>query len=156
MTVFSLTYMSPKAQVRPSKHSRAIAPITHDLKHTHTPYIIVFSSAVPSTFIPAVVCHFFFIIFFSFSLKATRFLISNAQHAAPVYKEKQTRCVRLRVFPICIFIKFLDEGKSVSTAQSFFLSFLSQKCQVKQFIMQYRNQMTSSKMCEKSNLAEWN
>lgn len=32
ITVFSLMYMRPKAQVRPSKHSRAIAPITHDLR----------------------------------------------------------------------------------------------------------------------------
>lgn len=32
ITVFSLMYMSPKAHVRPSRHSRAIAPITHDLR----------------------------------------------------------------------------------------------------------------------------
>lgn len=31
-TVLSLTYMRPKAQVRPSRHSRAMAPITQDLK----------------------------------------------------------------------------------------------------------------------------
>src|SRR4029434_4755170 len=32
MTVLSLTYIRPKAQVRPSRHRRAIAPITHDLR----------------------------------------------------------------------------------------------------------------------------
>lgn len=32
ITVFSLMYMRPKAHVRPSRHSRAIAPITHDLR----------------------------------------------------------------------------------------------------------------------------
>ena len=31
MTVLSLIYMSPKAQVNPNRQSRAIAPITHDL-----------------------------------------------------------------------------------------------------------------------------
>ena len=31
MTVLSLIYMSPKAQVSPNRQSRAIAPITHDL-----------------------------------------------------------------------------------------------------------------------------
>lgn len=31
-TVLSLTYMRPKAQVRPSRHSRAMAPITQDLE----------------------------------------------------------------------------------------------------------------------------
>lgn len=31
MTVLSLIYISPKAQVSPNRQSRAIAPITHDL-----------------------------------------------------------------------------------------------------------------------------
>lgn len=31
-TVLSLTYIRPKAQVRPSRHSRAMAPITQDLQ----------------------------------------------------------------------------------------------------------------------------
>lgn len=31
MTVLSLIYMSPKAQVNPNRQRRAIAPITHDL-----------------------------------------------------------------------------------------------------------------------------
>lgn len=31
MTVLSLIYISPKAHVRPSRHSRAMAPITQDL-----------------------------------------------------------------------------------------------------------------------------
>lgn len=31
-TVLSLTYMRPKAQVRPSRHSKAMAPITQDLE----------------------------------------------------------------------------------------------------------------------------
>lgn len=32
MTVLSLMYMRPKAQVRPSRQSRAMAPITQDLQ----------------------------------------------------------------------------------------------------------------------------
>lgn len=32
MTVLSLIYMSPKAQVNPNRQRRAIAPITHDLR----------------------------------------------------------------------------------------------------------------------------
>ena len=32
MTVLSLIYMSPKAQVNPNRQRRAIAPITHDLQ----------------------------------------------------------------------------------------------------------------------------
>lgn len=32
MTVLSLIYMSPKAQVNPKRQRRAIAPITHDLQ----------------------------------------------------------------------------------------------------------------------------
>lgn len=31
-TVLSLTYMRPKAQVSPRRHSKAMAPITQDLK----------------------------------------------------------------------------------------------------------------------------
>lgn len=31
-TVLSLTYIRPKAQVRPSRHNRAMAPITQDLQ----------------------------------------------------------------------------------------------------------------------------
>lgn len=31
MTVLSLIYISPNAQVSPNRQSRAIAPITHDL-----------------------------------------------------------------------------------------------------------------------------
>lgn len=32
-TVLSFTYIRPKAQVRPSRHSKAMAPITHDLEY---------------------------------------------------------------------------------------------------------------------------
>lgn len=32
ITVLSLMYISPNAQVRPSRHSRAMAPITQDLQ----------------------------------------------------------------------------------------------------------------------------
>jgi len=32
MTVLSLIYISPNAQVNPSRHSRAMAPITQDLR----------------------------------------------------------------------------------------------------------------------------
>ena len=32
ITVLSLMYIRPKAQVRPSRHSRAMAPITQDLQ----------------------------------------------------------------------------------------------------------------------------
>lgn len=36
MTVLSLMYIRPKAQVRPSRHSRAMAPITQDLEEEET------------------------------------------------------------------------------------------------------------------------
>lgn len=35
-TVLSFTYMRPKAQVRPSRHSKAMAPITQDLRSKET------------------------------------------------------------------------------------------------------------------------